>query len=128
DKRLNRRTVRAQRVLSRHHGTDLVTKFFIFASMGFAFTASLLAYTTGVQVFHQLTFSLPELLQEQIWRLFTPIFIYPGIPDLMAILYLGFDMWWLKTFATRIEQVNRGRFLAIFVFVTAALTHLSQAF
>ncbi|MBC7171791.1 MAG: rhomboid family intramembrane serine protease [Polyangiaceae bacterium] len=116
-------------------GTGLVTKFLIFACIGFAVLGSLAdARNGGAELFRFLAFSdfalneppLAAIGRGEIWRLFTPMFIYAGLPGFGAVLHLVFDMWWLRTLAAPFEHVNRGRFLALFVATTAIVTGLAQ--
>jgi GlpG protein len=135
EKKLRQRTERAARAMEASQGTGAVTKFLLFGCIGFAIMASLVDPDgAGGAVFQQLTFRDPSsgsapfaaIARGEVWRLFTPIFIYPGLPRPLAAVNLLVDMWWLKTLASRIEQVHRGRFLAALVLATALVTCVAQ--
>lgn len=65
---------------------------------------------------------MQPILQGQIWRLITPIFIHIGF------LHLLFDMYWLYIFGTAIER-RRGRFRYLgLIIVVAVLSNLAQYF
>jgi GlpG protein len=135
EKKLRKRAEQVSRELETTQGTGAVTKFLLFGCIGFAVMASLVDPDgSGGQVFRQLTFfdyasgepPYAAISRGEVWRFFTPMFIYPGLPSPMALLNLVVDMWWLRMLAARIEQVNRGRFLAGFVLVAAFVTGVAQ--
>src|SRR5690606_33954182 len=108
----------------------------ILACVGFGVMASLLDGSgQGQNVFRHLTFFdfrgshrlFQDLLEGEIWRLVTPIFVYPGLPSFRGVLHIFFDMWWLKTLASPVESVLRGRFLLGFVVGAATVTGLAEA-
>ncbi len=137
EKELRKRTERVKRDLDARQGTGLVTKFLILACVGFAVMGAVAEQSgAGAAVFRTLAFfdwesgehPLAPLFRGQVWRLFTPMFIYFGLPSFGAVLHLVFDMWWLHTLAAPVEMVNRGRFLAVFVASAALVTGLAQVF
>jgi GlpG protein len=58
----------------------------------------------------ELMFSMPDILQGQVWRLITPIFLHA------SPLHLLFNMWWMYDLGTLIE-----RRLRLFVFLVLVL-------
>lgn len=65
---------------------------------------------------------LPEVMNGQVWRLLTPIFIHFGF------IHLLFNMMWLKDLGTMIERHQSSWILGILVTVTAVLSNLAQYF
>ena len=135
ERELQKRTEAVERHLETSQGTGPVTKFLLIGCIGFAIMASLADPDgAGGAVFRQLTFydygsgggPFDAIERGEVWRFFTPMFIYPGLPAPMAVLNLLVDMWWLKMLASRIEQVNRGRFLAGLVIITAFVSCIAQ--
>ncbi len=61
-----------------------------------------------------------EILNGQIWRLVTPIFLHDGI------LHLGFNMLWLYQLGKQIEINKSGKFLTLQVLIIAVLCNTSQ--
>jgi GlpG protein len=63
---------------------------------------------------------LPEILEGQVWRLFTPMFLHFGI------IHLLFNMLWLKDLGSAIERRNgQARFL-VMVLSISLLSNLGQ--
>lgn len=135
EKALRKRAERVSRELAASQRTGIITKFLIFACIGFAVMGGLVdGDRGGAAVFRVLAFHdgapsgiFAPIVRGEIWRLFTPMFIYPGLPDFRAVLNLVFDMWWLRTLAAPVEAVYRGRFLAVFVAAAAAVTAVAEA-
>ncbi len=70
---------------------------------------------------------LPEILQGQVWRLFTPIFLHASIFNGgIGILHILFNMLWLLDLGGMIERVQGGRSLVMKVLVMGALSNLLQ--
>lgn len=65
---------------------------------------------------------LPEVMQGEIWRLFTPIFIHFGL------LHLLFNMLWFYQLGSMIEARQNALFLMGFIAVSAALSNVAQYF
>lgn len=63
---------------------------------------------------------LPEIMNGQIWRLFTPMFLHFGI------LHILFNMLWLRDLGTMIEKRQNTWILALLVLVIAATSNLGQ--
>jgi GlpG protein len=63
---------------------------------------------------------LPQIMNGQIWRLITPIFIHFGF------LHLLFNMLWLKDLGTMIERHQGTWLLALQVVVIGVLSNLGQ--
>ena len=66
--------------------------------------------------------SLPEVLDGQIWRLITPIFIH------FHIFHILFNMMWLKDLGSMIERAQGHRFFLLFVLISAVLSNIAQFF
>lgn len=66
---------------------------------------------------------LPEVLQGQIWRLFTPVLMHAPIYDprtnsIFGILHIAFNMYWLRILGTWVEVRVRSRaFLGLVVLI-----------
>jgi GlpG protein len=65
---------------------------------------------------------LPEVMNGQVWRLFTPIFIHFGP------LHLIFNMMWFYQLGSMIEARQSSLFLFVFIAVSALLSNLAQYF
>lgn len=63
---------------------------------------------------------LPELMNWQLWRLFTPIFIHFGI------IHLAFNMLWLWDLGNMVEDRKGTLFLAIFILVVSGSSNWVQ--
>ena len=63
---------------------------------------------------------IPEILNGQFWRLFTPIFIHYGI------MHIVFNMMWLRDLGSMIEGRESTWRLLFLVLVTAAISNLAQ--
>ncbi len=71
-----------------------------------------------------LEFSLPEILQGEIWRLITPIFMHASLQR--SPLHLIFNMWWLYDLGTLIElRLGSWRF-ATLVLIIGVLSNAGQ--
>jgi GlpG protein len=66
------------------------------------------------------TRGLPEVLNGQLWRLFTPIIIHFGI------LHIAFNMVWLYQLGSAIEQHYSIKRFAILVFIISLTSNLAQ--
>lgn len=64
--------------------------------------------------------SFPEILNGQVWRVVTPIFLHGGV------LHLLFNMMWLYQLGGTIERLERPWYLALLVFGLAALCNTAQ--
>jgi GlpG protein len=65
---------------------------------------------------------LPEVMNGQVWRLFTPMFIHFGV------LHLVFNMMWFYQLGSMIEARQSSLFLFAFIAVSAALSNLAEYF
>ncbi len=63
---------------------------------------------------------LPEILNWQIWRLFTPIFIHFGI------IHLGFNMLWLWDLGNMVEDRKGTLFFALFILIVSGSSNWAQ--
>ena len=63
---------------------------------------------------------LPEIMNWQIWRLFTPIFIHFGI------IHLGFNMLWLWDLGNMVEDRKGTLFLALFILIVSGSSNWAQ--
>ncbi|SIN96487.1 GlpG protein [Singulisphaera sp. GP187] len=87
-------------------------------------TVNFLAFS--VQVVDELgirhSLGLSPILQGEVWRLITPIFIH------FNILHILFNMWWLWTLGTLVEVRRGTASLAAVVFVSAIASNLGEFF
>ncbi|MCW8901329.1 MAG: rhomboid family intramembrane serine protease [Gammaproteobacteria bacterium] len=65
---------------------------------------------------------LSEILNGQLWRLFTPIIIHFGI------LHIAFNMIWLYQLGSAIEQRHSIKRMAILVLIISVTSNLAQYF
>ncbi len=63
---------------------------------------------------------LPEIVQGQVWRLVTPIFIHFGL------LHVGLNMLWLWQLGSLIEHIRGAPLFAALVFISAIASNLSE--
>lgn len=63
---------------------------------------------------------LPEIMQGQVWRLITPIFIHFGF------LHILFNMMWLKDLGGMLEQHEGHWLLLLQVFIIGTISNLAQ--
>ena len=63
---------------------------------------------------------LPEIINGQIWRLFTPIVIHFGI------LHIAFNLLWLYQLGSAIEQRQTSKRMLILVIIISLLSNLAQ--
>ena len=63
---------------------------------------------------------LPEIMNWQIWRLFTPMFIHFGI------MHLAFNMLWLWDLGNMVEDRKGTLFLAIFILIVSGPSNWAQ--
>ncbi len=63
---------------------------------------------------------LPYVMEGQVWRLFTPIFLHFGF------IHVLFNLWWLHGLGSLIENRRGSLFFLGFVFLTALLSNLLQ--
>jgi len=65
---------------------------------------------------------LTDILNGQVWRLFTPVLLH------FSLLHILFNLWWASVLGTAIEvRRGTGRFLAL-VLISAALSNLTEYF
>jgi GlpG protein len=62
------------------------------------------------------------ILDGQIWRLITPIFLH------LSIFHIFFNMWWLYDLGSQIESKKGSKFFLTFVVLLAVASNLSQYF
>lgn len=67
-----------------------------------------------------LAFWMPDIVQGQVWRLLTPIFMH------FSFLHLAFNMWWLYDLGTLIEVRLRSARYALLVLVIAMSSNYGQ--
>ena len=60
------------------------------------------------------------VLDGQIWRLITPIFLH------LSIFHIFFNMWWLYDLGSQIESKKGSKFFLTFVILLAVASNLSQ--
>lgn len=66
------------------------------------------------------------ILQGQLWRLVTPIFLhFPALGIIFA--HLAFNMIWLYLFGDAIEHAESSRFLLLLIIVAAIVSNIAQA-
>lgn len=99
-----------------------ITATLIFLSLIVALVSK---FGSDYQVIHFLFISeyregLPEILDGQLWRLFTPIIIHFGI------LHIAFNMLWLYQLGSAIEQRQSIQRMAILVITISLLSNLAQ--
>jgi GlpG protein len=63
---------------------------------------------------------LPEIMNWQIWRFFTPMFIHFGI------IHLLFNMMWLRDLGNMIEDRKGSMFFAIFIIIISGASNWAQ--
>lgn len=114
-------------------GWGRLTLFLIIVSVGMSLISQLGRDTSILQPFFiskyqlagpyvQWRSDLPEVMNGQVWRLITPIFIHFGF------IHLLFNMMWLKDLGTMIERHQSSWILGFLVVVIAALSNLAQYF
>jgi GlpG protein len=64
--------------------------------------------------------SLSEILNGEVWRLVTPIFLHFGL------IHIFFNMYWLNDLGGQIEKKKGSRFISLFLLVTAIVSNLAQ--
>ncbi|MBT7405866.1 MAG: rhomboid family intramembrane serine protease [Opitutae bacterium] len=64
--------------------------------------------------------TLSEVLEGQVWRVVTPIFLHFGI------FHILFNMFWLHDLGSQIEKRKGSRFIALFVLITAIISNFAQ--
>ncbi len=73
-----------------------------------------------------LVFDQTLILDGQIWRAITPIFLhFPAMGIIFA--HLAFNMIWLYEFGTRIERADSSLFLGVLIVVSGLLSNIAQA-
>lgn len=126
---LNTRRLREQR----EYEQRIRTPSTIWRSKGFGMTTLTLiglcviaavfsGFNSTASQLNPLRLHLPDVLQGQVWRLVTPIFIHSGP------LHLFFNMLWLNDLGNLIESREGSLKLVILVVVIAALSNLGQYF
>ncbi len=70
--------------------------------------------------FSQYQTGMPEILQGQIWRLFTPMFIH------FSIFHILFNMYWLYEFGTLIENKISIILFMVLVLIIDLIANLAQ--
>ncbi len=68
------------------------------------------------------SFSLPEVMSGEVWRLITPIFIH------FSKLHILFNMLWLYDLGSAVEQRRGSPHLGMLIGVIGVLSNLSQFF
>lgn len=63
---------------------------------------------------------LPEIMNGQIWRLFTPMFIHFGL------IHLAFNMMWMWDLGNMVEDRKGPLFLAIFILIVSGSSNWAQ--
>jgi len=63
---------------------------------------------------------LPEIMNWQLWRLFTPMFIHYGI------IHLAFNMLWFWDLGNMVEDRKGSLFLAIFILIVSGSSNWAQ--
>ncbi|MFC1731023.1 rhomboid family intramembrane serine protease [candidate division KSB1 bacterium] len=63
---------------------------------------------------------LPEIMSGEIWRLVTPIFIHFGF------MHIVFNMLWLRSLGSQVENIHSSRYYIFLVIVIAAVSNFSQ--
>jgi GlpG protein len=112
-------------------GLGRLTLFLIIVSAGVAIVSQLGRDTSILQPlfiskyqlsgpYVQWRGDLPEVMNGQVWRLITPIFIHFGF------IHLLFNMMWLKDLGTMIERHQSSWILGALVGVTAILSNVAQ--
>ena len=61
-----------------------------------------------------------HILEGQIWRLITPIFLH------FSFFHIFFNMWWLYDLGSQLEKKKGHKFLLTFIFILAVCSNLSQ--
>jgi GlpG protein len=138
DRKVRKEEVEQRR--SRHEIINVRSTWGTTASGRTTFTMVLMALSVGVtlltafghkqQFFYLLAIGTPEevmigrpfahVLQGEVWRLVTPIFVH------LDILHILFNMWWLYDLGTVIEsRIGSGRFLFVVV-ISAVLSNVAQ--
>lgn len=66
------------------------------------------------------------ILQGQLWRLVTPIFLhFPALGIIFA--HLAFNMIWLYMLGDAIERAESSKFLLLLIFVAAIISNIAQS-
>jgi GlpG protein len=68
----------------------------------------------------ELTFSMPEIQQGEVWRLVTPIFLHFSLPHIL------FNMWWLYDLGSLIERRLNPVLFALLVLAIAVPSNFAQ--
>ncbi|MBT3666226.1 MAG: rhomboid family intramembrane serine protease [Opitutae bacterium] len=64
--------------------------------------------------------TLSEVLNGEIWRIITPIFLH------FSFFHILFNMFWVHDLGGQIEKRKGSRFFFLFIFVTAIISNLAQ--
>ncbi len=89
------------------------------------------SYGIGSTWLHALYFSeyrwgAPEILNGQIWRLFTPIFFHASLLSPLGFTHLLFDALWLYWLGTILESRRSTPWFLLFIAVIAAASNFGQ--
>lgn len=63
---------------------------------------------------------LPEVMEGQVWRLITPIFVHFGF------LHIIFNMFWLHDLGSLVENRRGTRYLVAFILLAAIISNIAQ--
>jgi GlpG protein len=64
--------------------------------------------------------TLSEVLNGQVWRIITPIFLH------FSFFHILFNMFWLHDLGGQIEKRKGSRFFLLFILITAIISNLAQ--
>ncbi len=98
-------------------GMGTVTMILIAVSVLVAIVSGL---GSNIRPVRFLFLELPRVMDGQIWRIFTPIFLHFGL------MHILFNMLWLKDLGGMVERYLGSRFLIAFVLVVAGLSNIAQ--
>lgn len=82
----------------------------------------IVGFGKNLEIKRQIVFWLPSILDGEVWRLITPIFLHLGF------IHLAFNMYMLVLFGTLVEHRHSPARLAIMVLVIGVLSNAAQAF
>ncbi|HEY1171508.1 MAG TPA: rhomboid family intramembrane serine protease [Verrucomicrobiae bacterium] len=126
------RTFSSREVLTRERSTPVViTALLIAISICVALLSSFGDNRAAIQGWYIAQFmsgpeeyylpkGMPEVMQGEVWRVFTPMFIHYGV------VHLFFNMYWLFYLGGMIERAKGHVYFGILVLVSAALSNMAQ--